>query len=99
RAALGAVADADEGPQKPLTRRAVVICSKVRRRAAIPAAPLFTLNGAQLPMPSTEETFMRAPPAQPRKTIYTEAMEIFHRAAELMGLDSRVRLELEEPDY
>ena len=49
---------------------------------------------------ATDENFMRAP-AQPgpRKTVYTEAMEIFHRAAELMGLDPRVRLELEEPDY
>ncbi len=48
----------------------------------------------------SEETFMRAPaPQQPRKTVYTEAMEIFHRAADAMNLDSRVRLELEEPDY
>ena len=46
-----------------------------------------------------EETFMRAPAPQPRKTIYTEAMEIFERAADAMGLDKRVRLELEEPDY
>ena len=47
-----------------------------------------------------EETFMRAPaPQQPRKTVYTEAMEIFERAADVMGLDRRVRLELEEPDY
>jgi len=43
--------------------------------------------------------FMRAPEPQPRKTLYTEAMEIFHRAADIMGLDPRVRLELEEPDY
>lgn len=47
----------------------------------------------------SEETFMRAPAPQPRKTVYTEAMEIFHRAADVMGLDRRVRLELEEPDY
>jgi len=46
-----------------------------------------------------EETFMRAPTQQPRKTLYTEAMEIFDRAADAMGLDRRVRLELEEPDY
>lgn len=46
-----------------------------------------------------EQTFMRAPAPQPRKTIYTEAMEIFQRAADVMGLDPRVRLELEEPDY
>ncbi len=47
-----------------------------------------------------EENFMRVPTAgQQRKTVYTEAMEIFHRAAEVMNLDRRVRLELEEPDY
>ncbi|MBL8936962.1 MAG: Glu/Leu/Phe/Val dehydrogenase, partial [Archangium sp.] len=47
-----------------------------------------------------EENFMRVPNAgQQRKTIYTEAMEIFDRAADAMGLDRRVRLELEEPDY
>src|SRR5438045_8893249 len=26
-------------------------------------------------------------------------MEVFHRAADLIGLDRRVRMELEEPDY
>ena len=34
-----------------------------------------------------------------RPTVYTEAMEVFHRAADLIGLDRRVRMELEEPDY
>ncbi|MDQ3265135.1 MAG: Glu/Leu/Phe/Val dehydrogenase [Myxococcota bacterium] len=48
---------------------------------------------------SSEVVHMRAPPPSPKKTIYTEAMEIFHRAADLIGLDNRVRLELEEPDY
>lgn len=48
---------------------------------------------------SSQENFMRVPPPSPRTTLYTEAMEIFHRAADLMGLDKRVRLELEEPDY
>src|SRR3982750_4904327 len=38
-------------------------------------------------------------PSEPRTTIYTEAMEVFHRAADLIGLDRRVRMELEEPDY
>jgi len=33
------------------------------------------------------------------KNIYLEAMEIFHHAADLIQLDSRIRLELEEPDY
>ena len=50
-------------------------------------------------MPTNEENFMRAPAPSPKRTIYTEAMEIFHRAADLIGLDKRVRLELEEPDY
>ena len=50
-------------------------------------------------MSPAEEHFMRAPASQPRRTLYTEAMEIFHRAADLIGLDKRVRLELEEPDY
>ncbi|RKH11048.1 Glu/Leu/Phe/Val dehydrogenase [Corallococcus sp. CA053C] len=48
---------------------------------------------------ASEETFMRAPAPSPKRTIYTEAMEIFHYAADLIGLDKRVRLELEEPDY
>jgi glutamate dehydrogenase (NAD(P)+) len=34
-----------------------------------------------------------------KRTIYTEAMEPFHRAADLIQLDRRIRLELEEPDY
>ncbi len=46
-----------------------------------------------------EQTFMRPGEPSPRKTIYTEAMEIFERAADVMGLDPRVRLELQEPNY
>src|SRR4051812_46205868 len=42
---------------------------------------------------------MRAPASDKRKTVYTEAMEVFHAAADLIGLDHRIRLELEEPDY
>ncbi len=42
---------------------------------------------------------MNYPTKPPPKTIYTEAMEIFQEAAELIRLDPRVRLELEEPDY
>ncbi|HCF61958.1 MAG TPA: Glu/Leu/Phe/Val dehydrogenase [Myxococcales bacterium] len=34
-----------------------------------------------------------------RRTIYTESMEVFHRAADLVNLDHRIRLEIEEPDY
>jgi glutamate dehydrogenase (NAD(P)+) len=37
--------------------------------------------------------------AEKKKTIYTEAMESFHKAADLIGMHPRVRLELEEPDY
>jgi glutamate dehydrogenase (NAD(P)+) len=48
---------------------------------------------------ASEENFMRAPARAPKRTVYTEAMEIFDRAADLIGLDKRVRLELEEPDY
>lgn len=50
-------------------------------------------------MPTNEENFMRAPAPTPKRTLYTDAMEIFHRAADLIGLDKRVRLELEQPDY
>src|SRR5688572_13138630 len=50
-------------------------------------------------MSEAEIVHMRVPPPTPKKTVYTEAMEIFHRAADLIGLDKRVRLELEEPDY
>src|ERR1700679_3271459 len=42
---------------------------------------------------------MRVMAEKSKRTIYTDAMEIFHRAAELTGLDPRVKLELEEPDY
>jgi glutamate dehydrogenase (NAD(P)+) len=34
-----------------------------------------------------------------RRTIYTDAMEVFHAAADLIGLAPRIRLELEEPDF
>jgi len=34
-----------------------------------------------------------------RKSFYEEAMETFHRAADLIGMNPRVRLELEEPDF
>ncbi|HUB05477.1 MAG TPA: Glu/Leu/Phe/Val dehydrogenase [Myxococcales bacterium] len=42
---------------------------------------------------------MRMVAEKAKRTIYTEAMEVFERAADLIGLDPRVRLELEEPDY
>ncbi|MFN0061627.1 MAG: Glu/Leu/Phe/Val family dehydrogenase [Myxococcaceae bacterium] len=45
------------------------------------------------------ENFMRVPVPGPRRTVYTDAMDVFHRAADLIGLAPRVRLELEEPDY
>jgi glutamate dehydrogenase (NAD(P)+) len=34
-----------------------------------------------------------------RKSFYDQAMETFHRAADLIGMNPRVRLELEEPDF
>jgi len=34
-----------------------------------------------------------------RKSIYEEAMETFHRAADLIQMNPRVRLEIEEPDF
>lgn len=42
---------------------------------------------------------MRQPQSASPSTLYTEAMEVFHRAADLIDLDPRVRLEIEEPDY
>jgi glutamate dehydrogenase (NAD(P)+) len=46
-----------------------------------------------------QEALARASAASPKRTVYTEAMQIFHRAADLISLPPRVRLELEEPDY
>ncbi len=34
-----------------------------------------------------------------KKSFYEDAMEIFHRAADLISMDPRVRMELEEPDF
>jgi glutamate dehydrogenase (NAD(P)+) len=34
-----------------------------------------------------------------KKSFYEDAMETFHRAADLIHLDPRVRLEIEEPDF
>jgi glutamate dehydrogenase (NAD(P)+) len=34
-----------------------------------------------------------------KKSFYEEAMETFHRAADLINLNPRVRLEIEEPDF
>src|SRR6266540_1839353 len=41
----------------------------------------------------------RMTPRNGRKSIYDEAMVTFHRAADLIGMNPRVRLELEEPDF
>lgn len=32
-------------------------------------------------------------------SLYQEAMQVFHRSADLVGLENRIRLELEQPDY
>ncbi|HSB18621.1 MAG TPA: Glu/Leu/Phe/Val dehydrogenase [Anaeromyxobacteraceae bacterium] len=37
--------------------------------------------------------------SSPKRTVYTDAMDRFHRAADLIGMHPRVRLELEEPDF
>lgn len=42
---------------------------------------------------------MKVSSTDQRKSVFDEAMEVFHAAADLVGLDPRVRLELEEPDY
>jgi len=42
---------------------------------------------------------MKVSSPESSKNVFTEAMEVFHAAADLVGLDPRVRLELEEPDY
>jgi glutamate dehydrogenase (NAD(P)+) len=34
-----------------------------------------------------------------KKSFYEEAMEVFHRAADLISMNPRVRMELEEPDF
>jgi glutamate dehydrogenase (NAD(P)+) len=34
-----------------------------------------------------------------KKSFYDEAMETFHRAADFIGMNPRVRMELEEPDF
>jgi len=44
-----------------------------------------------------EETFPSA--RETEKNIFGESMEVFHVAADLIGLGPRVRLELEEPDF
>ena len=42
---------------------------------------------------------MRKEVAPRKPSIYTDAMETFSRAADLIGMHPRVRLELEEPDF
>jgi len=37
--------------------------------------------------------------SSPKKSFYEDAMETFHRAADLIHLHPRVRLEIEEPDF
>jgi glutamate dehydrogenase (NAD(P)+) len=42
---------------------------------------------------------MRKEASSKKSTIYTEHLETFNRAADLIGMHPRVRLELEEPDF
>ena len=39
------------------------------------------------------------PTRESEKNIFDESMEVFHTAADLIGLAPRIRLELEQPDY
>lgn len=39
------------------------------------------------------------PTRESEKNIFDESMEVFHEAADLIGLAPRIRLELEQPDY
>ncbi|MBK8256073.1 MAG: Glu/Leu/Phe/Val dehydrogenase [Polyangiaceae bacterium] len=39
------------------------------------------------------------PTRESEKNIFDESMEVFHSAADLIGLAPRIRLELEQPDY
>ena len=36
---------------------------------------------------------------EPENTLFGESLKVFHRAADLIGLHPRIRLELEQPDY
>ena len=36
---------------------------------------------------------------EPEHTLFGESLQVFHRAADLIGLHPRIRLELEQPDY
>ncbi len=36
---------------------------------------------------------------EPESTLFGESLQVFHRAADLIGLHPRIRLELEQPDY
>jgi glutamate dehydrogenase (NAD(P)+) len=39
------------------------------------------------------------PTRESEKNVFDESMEVFHTAADLLGLAPRIRLELEQPDY
>lgn len=36
---------------------------------------------------------------EPENTLFGESLQVFHRAADLIGMHPRIRLELEQPDY
>jgi len=44
-------------------------------------------------------TAQTASDREPEHTLFGEALQVFHRAADLIGLHPRIRLELEQPDY
>src|SRR5262249_33057216 len=100
----------DEEPRRPKPLRDLQRIAQFETRAG-DASPFATLTEricesySPAAREETRETmpepqnFMRVPDPSPKRTLYTDAMEIFHRAADTIGLAPRVRLELEEPDY
>jgi glutamate dehydrogenase (NAD(P)+) len=86
------------GPARPPPRLKLQIPSLSRHLRALTNSPRASTMRST-PHLGAHSMSMRALGREARRTIYTDSMEIFHRAADLIALDHRVRLELEEPDY
>ena len=50
-------------------------------------------------VPMTTNNATLAHDREPESTLFGESLQVFHRAADLIGLHPRIRLELEQPDY
>ena len=61
----------------------------------MPGSGGFTFTGSWSPREAMHAMAGR----NGKKSFYDEAMERFHRAADLIKMDPRVRMELEEPDF